>query len=71
MFTRRIGETLTIGDDIEVAILDIKGNQVSIGITAPEDVCILREELSDYGLQSLASKNSFDVRDIDFCIIVL
>jgi len=45
ILTRRIGEKLTIGDDTEIAILDIKGNQVCIGITAPQDVLILREEL--------------------------
>ena len=45
ILTRRIGEKLIIGDDTEIAVLDIKGNQVRIGITAPQDVLILREEL--------------------------
>ena len=45
ILTRRIGEKLTIGDDTEIAILDIKGSQVRVGITAPQDVLILREEL--------------------------
>jgi len=35
ILTRRIGETLKIGDDIEVTVLDVKSNQVRIGITAP------------------------------------
>ena len=57
ILTRRIGETFIIGDDIEVAVLGIKGNQVHIGIEAPQDVLILREEL-------LANDNDeeFDVR---------
>ncbi len=45
LLTRRTGETIRIGDDIEVTVLGVKGNQVRIGITAPEDVEILREEL--------------------------
>ncbi|MCG3201212.1 MAG: Translational regulator CsrA [Gammaproteobacteria bacterium] len=45
ILTRRIGETLVIGDDIEVTILGIKGRQVRVGINAPRDVNIAREEL--------------------------
>jgi carbon storage regulator len=45
ILTRRVKETLLIGDDIQVVILGIKGNQVSIGIEAPRELTILREEL--------------------------
>ena len=45
ILTRRLGETLVIGDEIRVAVLGIKGNQVRIGIEAQDDVIILREEL--------------------------
>lgn len=45
ILTRRKGETLKIGDDIEVIILDIKGNQARIGISAPADVSVHREEI--------------------------
>ncbi len=45
--TRKTGEALIIGDDIEVTVLSVDGNQVKIGIEAPDDVIILREELFD------------------------
>lgn len=45
ILTRRIGETLIINDDIEVHILGVKGNQVRIGIDAPDDVSVHREEI--------------------------
>lgn len=45
ILTRRIGESLVIGDDIEVVVLDVRGNQVRLGIDAPDDMTILREEL--------------------------
>ena len=45
ILTRRIGETLNIGDDVQVTVLGIKGNQVRIGMHAPADVSIVREQL--------------------------
>jgi len=45
ILTRRVGETLNIGDDIRVTVLGIKGNQVRIGVTAPKDVPVHREEI--------------------------
>lgn len=45
ILTRRIGETLMVGDTIEVRVLAVKGNQVRIGIVAPPDVSVMREEL--------------------------
>jgi carbon storage regulator len=45
IFTRRIGEEIRIGDDIRVRIIDIKGKQVRLGIEAPPEVIVHREEI--------------------------
>lgn len=45
ILTRRVGETIVIGDDVIVTVLGIKGNQVRIGINAPKDVTVHREEI--------------------------
>ena len=45
ILTRRVGETLMIGDSITVTVLGVKGNQVRIGITAPKDVAVHRRDL--------------------------
>lgn len=45
ILTRRIGETLMVGDDVTVTVLGVKGNQVRIGVNAPKDVPVNREEI--------------------------
>lgn len=45
LLTRLTGESLMIGDDVTVRVLGVKGNQVRIGIDAPDDVIVVREEL--------------------------
>ena len=44
ILTRRVGETIRINDDISIQVLSVSGQQVKIGITAPEDVAVHREE---------------------------
>jgi len=45
VLTRRIGETITIGDDIRITVLEIRSGQVKVGLEAPRDRRIVREEL--------------------------
>ena len=45
ILTRRVGEALMIGDNISISVLGVKGNQVRIGIDAPKDVAVHREEI--------------------------
>ena len=47
ILTRRVGESLIIGDDVVVNVLGVKGNQVRIGVDAPKDVTVEREEIYD------------------------
>ena len=73
ILTRRINETLNIGDDIQVTVLGIKVNQVRIGINAPRDVPVHREEIyqrikSEEGADSFEEDYStdHDHRSVDY-----
>ncbi|EQC1054043.1 carbon storage regulator CsrA [Providencia rettgeri] len=54
ILTRRVSEEVMIGDDIKIKILGVKGNQVRIGVAAPEDVSVHREEI----YQRILAENS-------------
>ncbi len=53
ILTRRIGESLKIGDEVSVTVLDVKGNQVRLGVDAPREVPVHREEI----FQRIAEEN--------------
>lgn len=64
ILTRRIGETLNIGDEVQVTVLGIKGNQVRIGINAPKDVPVHREEIYERIKREQASTDQPPARNI-------
>ena len=61
ILTRRIGETLMVGDDVTITVLGVKGNQVRIGVNAPKDVSVHREEI----YQRIQKEKSGEDEDID------
>ena len=61
ILTRRIGESLIIGDDVVVTVLGIKGNQVRVGVDAPKEVSVHREEI----YQRIAHEKRVDRLDED------
>ncbi|HEB97263.1 MAG TPA: carbon storage regulator [Sedimenticola thiotaurini] len=57
ILTRRVGETLMIGDEVTVTVLGVKGNQVRIGVNAPRDVTVHREEIYERIKQEQLAEN--------------
>lgn len=69
ILTRRVGETVMIGNEVTVTVLGVKGNQVRIGVNAPKDVAVHREEIyerirreedGDSGMRSADAKVADD-----------
>jgi len=58
ILTRRVGESLMIGQEITVTVMAVKGNQVRIGITAPKEVEVHREEIYDRLQKERADENT-------------
>ncbi|WP_338521467.1 carbon storage regulator CsrA [Candidatus Legionella polyplacis] len=62
ILTRRLGETLMIGDEVNITVLGVKGNQVRLGINAPKNVSVHREEIY-LRIQKEKKENSNKVLD--------
>ena len=62
ILTRQINESLVIGDDVTVTILGVKGNHVRIGVDAPRDVSVHREELAHKDDKTPTSRSDKDIR---------
>lgn len=62
ILTRRPGESLVIGDDIEITVISVEGNQVKVGIRAPDHIDILRSELLERQAGAVASGRDIDHR---------
>lgn len=69
ILTRRVGESLMIGDDVTITVLAVKGNQIRIGVNAPRDVAVHRQEIverdaakhvTQLGSQSMESTDTTD-----------
>lgn len=65
ILTRRVGETLIIGDDVQITVLGVKGHQVRLGVNAPKDVSVHREEIYQRIQQEKNGKQPADNSDLD------
>jgi carbon storage regulator len=64
ILTRRVGETVMIGDDVTITVLGVKGNQVRVGINAPKSIAVHREEIyerikREHAAETDQQKNGF------------
>lgn len=60
ILTRRVGETLVVGDEVTVTVLGVKGNQVRLGVNAPKDIAVHREEIYERIKQEQGSETKND-----------
>jgi carbon storage regulator len=63
ILTRRVGETVMIGDDVTITVLGVKGNQVRVGINAPKHVAVHREEIYERIKREQHNNDSDDVSE--------
>ena len=68
ILTRRVGETLMIGDEVSVTVLGVKGNQVRLGVNAPKDIAVHREEIYQRILHERTGheRMGYDTHSVDF-----
>ena len=64
ILTRRVGETLMVGDEVTVTVLGVKGNQVRIGVNAPREIAVHREEIYERIKAEKAQENEQDPEQI-------
>ncbi len=64
VLTRKVNQSIVIGDGIEVVVLEVRGEQVRIGIKAPRDVAVHRKEIYDQILEENISASGTDVGDV-------
>lgn len=57
ILTRKIGESLLIGDDVEITVLSVRGSQVKLGVKAPKEISVHREEIY-HRIKALSSEQS-------------
>ncbi|PIQ44202.1 MAG: carbon storage regulator [Gammaproteobacteria bacterium CG11_big_fil_rev_8_21_14_0_20_46_22] len=63
ILTRRIGESIVIGDNVTITVLGVKGNQVRVGVDAPRDVSVHREEIYQRILNETAPEETTETGD--------
>jgi carbon storage regulator len=71
VLTRKLGQAIVIGDSIEIAIVEIKGDQVRLGITAPKDIAIHRKEVYEQVLQENKQAAMADLESSDQIMEIL
>lgn len=64
ILTRRVGESVVIGDDVTVTVMGVKGNQVRIGVDAPKEVAVHREEIFERIQQEGNNANATKVASV-------
>ena len=65
ILTRRVGESLMIGDDVTITVLGVKGNQVRVGVKAPKEVAVHREEILNRIEEASAEKEPLSEPRLD------
>ncbi len=65
VLTRKVGQTITVGDDIRITIMEVRGTQVKLGVDAPRDVTIHRQEIYERIQQENVAAADARVADLE------